>query len=84
MAGMGVDYPANLYGSTTYTAYSQMRFAPAFSYKINDIVSVGVAVNIMYATMEFNVANAVLQTSCHIWAHRLLVTGQLSECWSNQ
>lgn len=58
VAGMGVDYPANLYGSTTYTAYSQMRFAPALSYKINDKVSVGVAVNIMYATMEFNVANA--------------------------
>jgi long-chain fatty acid transport protein len=58
VAGMGVDYPADLYGSTTYTAYSQMRFAPALSYKINDIVSIGVAVNIMYATMEFNVANA--------------------------
>lgn len=57
IAGMGVDYPANLYGSVTYTAYSQMRFAPALSYKINDIVSVGAALNIMYATMEFNVAN---------------------------
>jgi len=61
VAGMGVDYPANLYGSTTYTSYSQMRFAPALSYKINDIVSVGVAVNIMYATMEFNVASAADQ-----------------------
>jgi long-chain fatty acid transport protein len=57
VAGMGVDYPANLYGSVTYTSYSQMRFAPAFSYKINDVVSVGATVNIMYATMEFNVAN---------------------------
>ncbi|MGA3282197.1 MAG: outer membrane protein transport protein [Smithella sp.] len=61
VGGMGVDYPANLYGSTTYTAYSQMRFAPALSYKINDIVSVGVAINIMYATMEFNVASAADQ-----------------------
>jgi len=61
VAGMGIDYPANLYGSTTYTSYSQMRFAPALSYKINDIVSVGVAVNIMYATMEFNVASAADQ-----------------------
>lgn len=31
VAGMGVDYPADLYGSTTYTAYSQMRFAPGLS-----------------------------------------------------
>lgn len=54
VAGMGVDYPANLYSSVTYTAYSQMRFAPALSYKINDIVSIGAALNVMYATMEFN------------------------------
>jgi long-chain fatty acid transport protein len=61
VSGMGVDYRANLYGSTTYTSYSQMRFAPGMSYRINDIVSVGAAVNIMYATMEFNVANAIGQ-----------------------
>ena len=54
VAGMGVDYPVNLYSGVTYTSYSQMRFAPAFSYKINDIVSVGAAINVMYATMEFN------------------------------
>jgi long-chain fatty acid transport protein len=61
VAGMGVDYPANLYGSTTYTSYSQMRFAPGLSYKINDMVSVGAVVNIMYATMEFNAASAMSQ-----------------------
>lgn len=61
VAGMGVDYRADLYGSTVYTSYSQMRFAPALSYKINDFVSVGAAVNVMYATMEFNVANAMGQ-----------------------
>lgn len=61
VAGMGIDYPANLYGSVTYTSYSQMRFAPAFSYKINDIVSVGAALNVMYATMEFNVASGYMQ-----------------------
>ncbi len=61
VAGMGVDYPANLYGSVTYTSYSQMRFAPAISYKINDMVTVGVTANIMYATMEFNVASAADQ-----------------------
>lgn len=62
VAGMGVDYPANLYGAVTYTAYSQMRFAPAFSYKINDIVSVGATLNVMYATMEFNAASTFYQT----------------------
>ncbi|MHB8138115.1 MAG: OmpP1/FadL family transporter [Smithellaceae bacterium] len=61
VAGMGVDYRADLYGSTTYTSYSQMRFVPALSYKINDYVSVGAGINIMYATMEFNVANAMGQ-----------------------
>jgi long-chain fatty acid transport protein len=61
VAGMGVDYPANLYGSVTCTSYSQMRFAPALSYKINDIVSVGAALNVMYATMEFNAASAFSQ-----------------------
>jgi len=61
VAGMGVDYPANLYGSVTYTSYSQMRFAPALSYKINDIVSVGAALNVMHATMEFNAASAYYQ-----------------------
>jgi len=61
VAGMGVDYSANLYGSVTYTSYSQMRFAPALSYKINDIVSVGAALNVMYATMEFNAASAFSQ-----------------------
>jgi long-chain fatty acid transport protein len=57
VAGMGVDYAANLYGGVTYTSYSQMRFAPALSFKINDMISVGAAVNIMYATMEFNAAS---------------------------
>jgi long-chain fatty acid transport protein len=61
VAGMGVDFPANLYSSVTYTSYSQMRFVPAFSYKINDIVSVGAALNVMYATMEFNAASAMGQ-----------------------
>ena len=61
VAGMGVDYPANLYGSVTYTSYSQMRFAPGLSYKINDMISVGAVVNVMYATMEFNTASTMSQ-----------------------
>ena len=61
VAGMGVDYAANLYGSVTYTSYSQMRFSPGLSYKINDMISVGAAINAMYATMEFNAASAIGQ-----------------------
>jgi long-chain fatty acid transport protein len=57
VAGMGVDYARNLYSGVTYTSYSQMRFAPGLSYKINDMVSVGAVVNVMYATMEFNAAS---------------------------
>ena len=57
VAGMGVDYAQNLYSGVTYTSYSQMRFAPGLSYKINDMISVGAVVNIMYATMEFNAAS---------------------------
>ena len=61
VAGMGVDYPQNLYSGVTYTSYSQMRFAPALSYKINDMVSVGTTINIMYATMEFNAGGPTQQ-----------------------
>lgn len=53
VAGMGVDYPQDLYGSKTYTSYSQMRFAPGLSYRIVDGLSVGVTANLMYATMEY-------------------------------
>jgi long-chain fatty acid transport protein len=58
VAGMGVDYGANLYGSTTYSSYSQMRFAPAFAYRFNDMFSLGVTANIMFGTTSWNVASA--------------------------
>jgi long-chain fatty acid transport protein len=58
VSGMGVDYPADLYGSTTMTSYMNLRVAPAASYKINDQFAVGVAANLMYATMEYAVAGA--------------------------
>ncbi|MCL5808375.1 MAG: outer membrane protein transport protein [Deltaproteobacteria bacterium] len=54
--GMGVDYAKNLYGGITNTSYSQMRFTPGVSYKINDMFSVGAALNVMYATMEHHAA----------------------------
>ncbi len=54
IAGMGVDYASNLYGNVTYSSYSQMRFAPGVSYKINEMISIGAVANLMYATMEYN------------------------------
>jgi long-chain fatty acid transport protein len=61
VAGMGVDYAPNLYGGTTFTSYSQMRFTPAVAYKLNDMVSFGATINVMWATMEWNVAGGVGQ-----------------------
>jgi len=61
VAGMGVDYAQNLYGGTTYTAYSQMRFTPGVAYKVNDMISLGLTVNAMWATMEWAVANGAGQ-----------------------
>ena len=59
VAGMGVDYGQNLYGSTSYTSYSQMRFTPGVAYRLNEIVSFGLTLNAMWATMEWNVATAM-------------------------
>lgn len=56
VSGMGVDY--NMTASILYTSYSLMRFAPGVSYKINDMISVGATVNVMYATMEYTMNNA--------------------------
>lgn len=59
VSGMGVDFPADLYSSTTMTSYMNLRVAPAASYKLSDQLAVGVALNLMYATMEWNVASAM-------------------------
>ena len=57
IAGMGVDYAQNLYSSTTYTAYSQMRFTPSLAYRLNDVFSFGVTLNGMWATTEWDAAS---------------------------
>lgn len=59
ISGMGVDYENNAYMSVLSTSYSQMRFAPGLSYKINDMISVGAVVNVMYATMEYSAATSM-------------------------
>ncbi len=63
VAGMGVDYGQNLYSSTTFTSYSQMRFTPGIAYKLNKMFSFGVTVNAMWATTEWNVASAFGQAT---------------------
>jgi long-chain fatty acid transport protein len=63
VAGMGVDYAQNLFGGVTYSSYSQMRFAPGIAYKINDLLSVGVTANVMYAQMGYDAAEGLLQVS---------------------
>ena len=62
VAGMGVDYAQNLYSSTTFTGYQQMRFTPGVSYKLNDMFSFGLTLNGMWATTEWNVASAFGQS----------------------
>jgi len=61
VAGMGVDYGADLYGSKALTSYMNLRVAPAVSYKLFENLSLGVSANVMYATMEFDVASAMGQ-----------------------
>jgi len=57
-AGMGVDYPADLYGSTTMTSYLQARVTPGFAYRLAPGLSAGVTLNAMMAQMEYAVAGS--------------------------
>lgn len=54
VAGMGVDYANSLYSNVVYTSFEMMKFAPALSYRINKMVSIGAAFNLDYATMGYN------------------------------
>lgn len=54
VCGMGVDYPQNLYYNVTYTKYEFMKVAPALACSVNDRLSIGAALGLNYATMEFN------------------------------
>jgi long-chain fatty acid transport protein len=61
VAGMGVDYAANLYNSNTLTSYLQARLTPGAAYKVTDKLSVGVTANVMMAQMKYDVAGAMGQ-----------------------
>lgn len=56
VGGMGVDYQTNLYSGSTLTSYQNMRVAPAIGWKANDMFSVGLAVNLMWGQMKYEVA----------------------------
>jgi long-chain fatty acid transport protein len=81
ISGMGVDYPENLYFGTTYTSYSQMRFAPGVSYRIMKGLSVGAVLNVMYATMEFDAAYTMGQRA-HMGASSFGIGGTLGVKYS--
>jgi len=60
-AGMGVDYPQNLFGGKTYTSYLQGRLVPALSWRIADWLSFGLGFNAMVAQMKYDVASGAGQ-----------------------
>jgi len=61
VGGMGVDYKSSLYSGATLTSYQNMRLAPAIGWKANDMFSAGLAVNLMWAQMKYDVASGFLQ-----------------------
>ncbi len=61
-AGMGVEYAkgtAGLYASRTYTSYVNGRLAPAVAYRVTDQLAIGLAANVMYSQMAWEVADAM-------------------------
>ena len=63
VSGMGVDYPPNIYLSKALTSYLNARLAPGIAYKVSEVVSVGVALNLMMAQLEYDVAAAFGQAN---------------------
>ncbi|PKL15674.1 MAG: aromatic hydrocarbon degradation protein [Spirochaetae bacterium HGW-Spirochaetae-5] len=61
ISGMGVDYNLGAMGGLLSTNYTNMRFAPGISYKVNDMISVGATMNLMYATMEYSMNTGTAQ-----------------------
>lgn len=57
VAGMGVDYPQNLYGGVSYTSYLQGRVAPGLAWRLGEYFSMGLTFNAMVAQMKFDVAS---------------------------
>ncbi|HET6439455.1 MAG TPA: outer membrane protein transport protein [Anaeromyxobacter sp.] len=56
VSGMGVDYPTNIYQSKALTSYLNARLSPGLAYRLSESLSVGLALNVMMAQMEYDVA----------------------------
>ena len=52
-AGMGVEYDTGVYNNSVYTSFEMMKVVPGLSYKISDTFSLGVALNLDRAAMEY-------------------------------
>lgn len=59
VAGLGVEYPADLYGGVTESSFMNLRLAPAASFRVTDRLSVGAAVNLTYATLRYEVGAGI-------------------------
>ena len=56
VGGMGVDYKTGLYSGVTLTSYQNLRVAPAIAYRLNDLFSAGLSLNLSWAQMKYDVA----------------------------
>ncbi len=61
VSGLGVDYPANLYGGGTYISYLVGRLTPSIAYRVDEHLSAGVTLNCMLAQLAYNVAAGIGQ-----------------------
>ena len=52
VASIGADYLYGLGGAPSHAGYAQTRFAPAVSWRVLDGLSLGAALNVMYATLD--------------------------------
>ncbi|HEU4382975.1 MAG TPA: outer membrane protein transport protein [Anaeromyxobacteraceae bacterium] len=52
VASLGADYLYGLGAAPSHASYRQTRFAPAVSWRVLDGLSLGAALNLMYATLD--------------------------------
>lgn len=52
-AGMGVDYDDGVYGDDLHTSFEMLKVVPGLAYRINDVVSIGLALNLDRAVMGY-------------------------------
>ena len=65
VAGLGTDWASNVALNTTYSHYSQLRFAPGLSYRIGEIFAVGATANLMYANLGYSIGVGPFAQTAH-------------------